>query len=157
MYAVYGVFIRTKLTLKSRRGIEITAITSDSIKAGNLKRLLIGECISDEGITPVQDEYPPSKTVEELSLKGLYVNESRILAIVALYPNLQILDVSSTKVSGVAVKHFVESGVRRLKINECQNISPDAVAWARGKGVEVEFDFPSRRGGKKLYRDSSAY
>lgn len=99
------------------------------------------------------DEYPASDTLDELSLKGLQVSESRILEIVALYPKLQKIDVSSTKVSGVAVKHFMKLGINWIGLNECNNVGADAVDYARSQGVEVEFKFPSRAKGKS-FRDA---
>ena len=50
---------------------------------------------------------------------------------------------SATPITGVAVKTFVEMGVRRLNLDECESVSTDAVEWARGKGVDVSFRFPS--------------
>jgi F-box/TPR repeat protein Pof3 len=94
---------------------------------------------------PVTDEYPASSTVEELSLAGSILRERRIIDIVDLYPKLQKLNVSNTKVTGVAVKHFVGMGIKWLKLDECSEVSPDAVEYARGKEVEVEYNFPSRR------------
>ena len=103
------------------------------------------------------DLYPASTTVEDLSLAGAWLRDGEVIPIVDLYPNVSTLDVSYTRVTGVAVKHFVNMGVKRLKVNECLEISPDAVEYARGKGVDVEFNFPSRRRGTIIgYRDRLA-
>jgi F-box/TPR repeat protein Pof3 len=133
-----------------RNGDDLKFVTASSIKSGNLKRLLIGSRIRDDNDTSlVADEYPASQTVEELSLEHDYSPELRIISIVRLYPNLQKLNVSyNYKITGVAVKNFVEMGIKQLKVNECYEISPDAVEYARGRGVQVEFNFPSRKTGK---------
>jgi F-box/TPR repeat protein Pof3 len=123
----------------------IKELTSYSIKAGNLKRLYLGARLNESTDGPVTDEYPTSNTVEELSLASSHVRDKRAIDIVNLYPNVRRLDMSNTKVTGVAVKHFVSMGIKWLKLDECSEISPDAVEYARGKGVEVEYNFPSRR------------
>ena len=134
----------------------VKAITLQSIKAGNLKTLYMGDRLVEfsPGVS-VGDEFPASNTVEELSLASLIIRERRIIEIIKLYPNLRRLDVSSTKVTGVAVKHFVDIGIQWLKLDECSDVSPDAVGYARDKDVEVEFNFPSRTGRVASFRDAS--
>ncbi|KAK6597716.1 hypothetical protein H4I96_08668 [Botrytis cinerea] len=41
----------------------------------------------------------------------------------------------------VAVKHFVTQGIKFLDVKDCDKISPDAIEYARGRGVEVKFNF----------------
>lgn len=133
----------------------VKAITLQSTKAGKLKRLYIGDRLT--GLlpgTPVEDEYPASNSVEELSLASLIIREERILEIIKLYPNLERLDVSGTKVTGFAVKQLVKMGIKWLKLDECSEVSPDAVEYARGKGVDVQFNFPSRSGRVASFRDA---
>ncbi|KAG0652565.1 hypothetical protein D0Z07_0160 [Hyphodiscus hymeniophilus] len=134
----------------------VKAFTLQSIKAGTLKRLYIGDRLTEymPG-TPVEDEYPASNSVEELSIASMILREKRLMEIVALYPNLQRLDVSGTKITGVAVKQLVQMGIRWLKLDECSEVSPDAVDYARGKGVDVQFNFPSRSGRLGSFRDAS--
>jgi F-box/TPR repeat protein Pof3 len=121
----------------------IKIITAASIKAGNLKRLSLGRRLC-QCLTPVEGEYPPSETLEELSLSFLIIGDQRAVQVASLYPKLRRLDVSGTKVTGVAVRQFVDMGITWLGLNECEQVGPDAVEWARGKGVEVSFNFPSR-------------
>jgi F-box/TPR repeat protein Pof3 len=141
--------------MKRRSGEQIKNITSSSIKNGNLKTLNLGFRIAESMDVPVTDEYPSSNTVEELSLAGSQLREERIIDVVNLYPKLSKLNVSSTKITGVAVKHFVSAGIKWLKLNECSEISPDAIQYARGKGVEVEHTFPLRR--QLKFRDRVAF
>ncbi|KAH8589686.1 hypothetical protein B0O99DRAFT_331748 [Bisporella sp. PMI_857] len=135
-------------------GISISAalvkqITHLSNKAGNLKSLFIGNrWVADE-------DYPASNTVKNLSLQYMgHLSEASIIKIVDLYPNLEKLDVSNTKITGVAVKHFVEMGIKWLIAIECTQISTDAIEFARGKGVDVQFKFPSRARPNAAFRDS---
>ena len=123
----------------------IKIITAASIKAGNLKRLSLGRRLCEwlPG-APVEEEYPPSETLEELSLSFLIIGDQRAVQVTSLYPKLHRLDVSGTKVTGVAVRQFVDMGITWLGLNECEQVGPDAVEWARGKEVEVSFNFPSR-------------
>ncbi|TVY36460.1 F-box/TPR repeat protein [Lachnellula subtilissima] len=132
----------------------IKDITRESIKRGNLKTLLIGRRLADSR-GRAEDDYPASETVEELSLASLWEQEHQLIQIVSLYPNVRKLDVSSTKATGVAVKAFVQMGVQYLKLNECSEVGIDAVEWARGQGVAVEFNFPSRSGNARVFRDSA--
>jgi F-box/TPR repeat protein Pof3 len=127
-------------------------ITEASIRAGNLKTLLIGSRDTDFENTLVTDEFPAAETLEELSLAEMILGDERMMQIVSLYPKLQKLDASATKITGVAVKHFVNRGIRWLRLNECEEVSSDAVDWARGKGVEVEYLFPSRGGLGRMAR-----
>jgi F-box/TPR repeat protein Pof3 len=132
----------------------LKAITHESIKVGNFKQLYMGGRLMRPSI--VGDEYPPSSTVEELSLASLPMKEEALINITNLYPNLRWLDVSETKVTGVAVKHFINVGIKWLGLNECTEVSSDAVEFARGKGVEVAFMFPSRSAAfKSSFRGSS--
>ena len=134
-----------------------------SIKHGNLRNLSIGDRINFMAAgnlidsTAWEREVPPCKTVEELSLAGLMLSESGLINAVNQYPNLRVLNVSSTAVTGVAVKHFVKQGIEYLKLNECPVLSTDAVDWARSRGVQVEYNFPSRSKGVKGYREAYAY
>jgi len=133
----------------------IKVTTQESIKRGNLRNLSIGERLVEDLKVPAEDVYPVSAIIEELSLAYLLLSEHDVMKIVNLYPNVQNLDVSGTKITGVAVKAFVQLGVKRLKMNECSEVGTDAVEWARGQGIDVEFNFPSRSGNMKGYRDTA--
>lgn len=137
-------------------GEQLREITGASIEAGNLKKLYVGARLNGPFNRPAAEDYPASDTVEELSLAGSPHRDKYVIDVVNLYSNLRRLDVSYTKITGVAVKHFVGMGVKWLKLNECPEISPDAVEYARSKDVEVEFNFPSRRRTVIGYRDRLA-
>lgn len=125
---------------------QVRHLISDAIINGHLKRLYLGARLNATQATPADEEFSPSESVEELSLALLHLDDKRTLSIVALYPNLRKLDVSGTHVTGVAIKEFVSRGITSLKLDECSETSLDAVEWARGKGVEVSYNFPSRAG-----------
>jgi F-box/TPR repeat protein Pof3 len=138
----------------------VHTILLPSIKHGNLRVLSIGDRLihgEEAGLVEVATwakEFPPSQTLEELSLAGSLLEEARLIKAVKQYPNIQVLDVSCTKVTGVAIKTFVKSGIKYLKVNECQSIGLDAVDWARSQGVQVEFNFPSRSTATRGFRDA---
>jgi F-box/TPR repeat protein Pof3 len=122
-------------------------ITRDSIKNGHLEKLLLGSRLTAGYEVPVADEFPASETVKELSIDHMQLNDMRVRQIVSLYPNVQKLDLSGTSITGVAVKAFVNLGVKTLILNECLNISPDAIQWARGKDINVTMNnVPNRSG-----------
>ena len=136
----------------------LKAITSESIKAGNLKRLYVGGRLAEfRPQVPVADEYPPSDTVEELSLSSMIIGDQRAIQVASLYPRLTRLDMSATKVSGVAVRQFVDMGIKWLRLNECDCVSFDAVEWARGKGVDVAFSLASSDGNLRNVRFRDAF
>ncbi|KAL2071543.1 hypothetical protein VTL71DRAFT_12778 [Oculimacula yallundae] len=119
-------------------------LTSASIKAGNLRRLTIGDRMVNPNQDLVKEEFPACDTLEELSLASMILTDRPALDIVSLYPNIKRLDISATHISGVAVKAFVNMGLKWLRINECDRISADAVEWARGKDIEIIHNLMSR-------------
>jgi F-box/TPR repeat protein Pof3 len=131
----------------------LKAMTAEPIKGGHLKQLAIGNRLSGVVAVPVEEEFPASESIEDLSLAYLIAPENRTIQTVSLYPNVKRLDVSASKVTGVAVKHFVNMGVKYLNLTECPEVSGDAVEWARGMGVKVEFNFPSRSSRPGAFRE----
>lgn len=120
------------------KGPLIKRITSQAVEARSLKRLFIGRPFMDAGMAAVESQYPLSDTVHALHLGSPDISEERIIEVIKLFPNLRSLDVSTSKVTGVAVKEFVNRGVTTLRCNNCYRISPDAIDYARAHGVEVE-------------------
>ncbi|KAK0108413.1 hypothetical protein ONS95_003221 [Cadophora gregata] len=125
-------------------GEALKIITAASIRAHNLKRLTVGDRMVNPNTGLVKEEFPPCETLEELSLASMILNDRTALEIVSLYPNVKRLDISATHITGVAVKAFVNMGLKWLRINECDRISADAVEWARGKDIEIIHNLLSR-------------
>lgn len=134
----------------------IKAITLESTKRGNLRELRIGYRAVNPHIS-VEDEYPSSESLENLSLAYLNLPEDCVMQIVSRCPNLRTLDVSATKVTGVAVKSFVKQGITSLTLDECIDVGSDAVDWARGEGVEVKFNVFSSGAGLRAFRNAPSY
>lgn len=134
----------------------LKVITIRSIANGKLKSLLIGGRLSDPRPGPAENEYPVCDDLEELSLNTMQINDTRVLQIIELYPKLRKLDVSGTRVTGVAVRKFVERGITSLNLDECVDVGSDAVDWARWKGVEVEFNFNRKESRKSFWHSSFA-
>lgn len=137
----------------------IKRLIEKSNEAGRLKRLCIGGRYQDDGVNNVEDMYPASNSVTELSISSIASNcvkESRILAVVALFPNVRILDVSNNQyLTGVSVRQFVLQQMTHLNLVNCPNISPDAIQWAQSEGVVVEYKPNVRRMGiYRSWRDS---
>ncbi|KUJ18344.1 RNI-like protein [Mollisia scopiformis] len=110
---------------------------------GHLKRLSLGARFIPTPAVSVDEEYPQSGSLEELSLDLLPIDDARAMEIVRLYPSLRKLDVSGTNVTGVAVRDFVDRGITSLNLDNCRATSRDAVEWARGRGIEVSYNFAS--------------
>ncbi|PBP18355.1 F-box domain protein [Diplocarpon rosae] len=122
-------------------GNALALILEASIKVGNLQILKVGGRLVNGRPNLVANEFPASESVEELSLASMDIGDRVALEVVGLYPNVKKLDMSSTRITGVAVKAFVQNGVKWLKMNHCESVGVDAVDWARGKGVEVMHNF----------------
>lgn len=85
------------------------------------------------------------RKVERLSIGSPGLDDDCLKPIVETFTNLAILDAAGSKITGVTVKGLVTGcqHLRRLVLNDCQEIYPDAIQWARGQGIEVECkDFP---------------
>lgn len=137
----------------------IKRLMAKSNAAGRLKRLCIGGRYQDDGKSDVEDMYPASTSVTELSISSIASNcvkEDRILAVLALFPNVRILDLSNNQyVTGVSVRQFVLQGMTHLNLVNCPKISPDAIQWAESEDVIVEHK-PNvqRMGNFRSWRDS---
>lgn len=85
-------------------------------------------------------------------LKSLSLTESDrfsddlVIAIASNFKDLQTLDLSSTRITGVGVRALVE-GLKDLKtinVSGCQSLGSDAVAWARLRGVQVVYSMDAK-------------
>lgn len=84
---------------------------------------------------------------------GIKDQEIAVIASAKL-EKLETLDLSSAELTGVGVKTLVSSlNINTLILNNCAKVSPDAVEWARSKGVTVKhrMSVPSEGGRKVRY------
>ncbi|KAJ8062448.1 hypothetical protein OCU04_008986 [Sclerotinia nivalis] len=116
----------------------------------NLKYLLIGSRLVGD-YAAAHHDFPSCDSIEELHVSFLQYDEQNFINIVKKCPNLETLDISYTKITGVAVKQFVDQGIKWLDLRGCGKVSPDAVEYARGKGVNVTFNFAGDR--RSTFRD----
>lgn len=134
----------------------IYKIIEPSRKAGNLKTLRIGGGLESDDFPHDFAEYSiPS--LRTLSLSEWLAPEEQLLVFLRHCPAIENLDVSSTKITGVAVKELMtrESGpLKRLCFNDCTKLSPDAVDYARSLGAVVEYSVTRNwSNGKTSWRD----
>ncbi|CAD6442566.1 fd57b06a-c007-4f58-984c-0eddc6bd36af [Sclerotinia trifoliorum] len=115
-----------------------------------LKTLFIGNRLLGDYAVAHHD-FPSCDSIEELHAGSLQCDEQNLINIVKKCPNLKALDIGYTKITGVAVKQFVDQGIKRLDLRGCNKVSPDAVEFARGKGVDVTFNFAADLG--STFRD----
>jgi F-box/TPR repeat protein Pof3 len=142
----------------------IMAVITSSVKAGNLKALHMVNYHPNRTTlwaqpTLANDLLMPS--VQELSLSKCDMHEDNIVKFLRLFPNLQTLDLSLTKITGVAVKEVMTREIGPLKwlgLNGCTKLSADAVEWARSLGTVVEYsNNPVKKpAGQRLWRDRLA-
>lgn len=84
--------------------------------------------------------------VVDLRFSNAHISDHLAVSIARCCPKLTSFDASyNLKLTGVGVKALVlKEGepLRRLGLDHCAGVGPDAVEWARGKGVDVGFTFP---------------
>ncbi|KAM0135901.1 hypothetical protein ACHAQE_005854 [Botrytis cinerea] len=121
-------------------GLSDEWIVSVLKNAPNLKHLDIGSRLVG-GYTTAHQKFPVCEKVVVLNVSYLQYDEKDFIRMVEKCPNLEKLIICGTKITGVAVKHFVTQGIKFLDVKDCDKISPDAIEYARGRGVEVKFNF----------------
>lgn len=79
--------------------------------------------------------------VEEFDISSLAnITDHLAPVIIKHMPNLKVLNLNRTQVTGVLVKDLVDApslGIEKLLVEECGNLSADAIKYARGRGVDV--------------------
>lgn len=111
---------------------------------GQLLKLDISGCLlNNSDITQlIQRNYLDS--VVELRLRTTSVNDTIAESIAKNLHHLKVLDLGSTKVTGVGVKSLVVSpdiNLGALGLQNCTTVSIDAVDFARSKGLNVTYGF----------------
>lgn len=94
--------------------------------------------------------------VEALGLAGLPVSDDNLAYLGSVATKLKHLNLSSTSVSGVGVKALVngcKDTLTWIKLDNCRNVSPDAIEWARSCGIEVSYYFRDGLAGGRAVRD----
>lgn len=101
------------------------------------------------GLSPISDGHslqailrnPRLSDLTELSVTGGPLDDIGAAMIAQLFPKIIRLDLSYTRITGVAVRALVDSlrRLRWLKLEFCDGVSPDAIEWAREKGILVTY------------------
>ncbi|KAF2713830.1 hypothetical protein K504DRAFT_462316 [Pleomassaria siparia CBS 279.74] len=97
-----------------------------------------------------------SRALQSLDISTLYCSDDDIEALLT-HPvhNLQIVDLSRTRITGASVKMLVDGlpDLKYLNLNECTRISGrDAIHYAEKKGVTVSCQMSERLPGGKRVR-----
>ena len=134
----------------------IYTVIEASRKAGNLKTLRIGDGLDSEELPRHLPDYSiPS--LRTLGLSRWLASEEQLLTFLRHCPAIEYLNVSFTKITGVAIKELMtrESGpLKWLRLNDCTKLSPDAVDYARSLGAVVEYSITHDwSNGKGSWRD----
>lgn len=112
---------------------------------GQLLKLDISDCflIENSDITQLILRNHLDSVVE-LRLRKTLVNDNIAELIAKNLHHLKILDLGSTRVTGVGVKSLVVSPTIHLEalgLQNCTTVSVDAVDFARAKGINVTYGF----------------
>ena len=122
--------------------------------ATSLTDLEIGGCVLLNDRLETLLKSPQLRSLKNLSLSALHVNDDLVSDIPTYLPNIQRLDMSLTQITGVGVKALVvglKGTLQWLCLDECRYVSVDAVEYARREGVAVKFGFPDNlRNGKRV-------
>lgn len=120
-------------------------------------------------------------SLESLTMREcLDLTDDKLEKLVSQLPKLQVLDLRGSKVTGASIKSIVQNAalnkaghtdavgevkrenctvassqsrtkIQHLILNDCADLGRDAVDWARGMGVKVDFKMTSlERGSKKI-------
>ena len=112
---------------------------------GQLLKLDISGCFLIENPDIAQlIQYGYLDSLVELRLRTTSVNDQIAESIAKNLHRLKILDLGSTKVTGVGVKSLVISpniNLEALGLQNCTSVSVDAVDFARSKGISVTYGF----------------
>jgi hypothetical protein len=146
LYCAESVDLEMKLPLLESFSCQHSAVSTIAVQtimksAINLKQAKIGFRY-DEPATAAT--FPRCQSLEELSLQASLYAEADLIDITTKCPKLQNLNLDDTYITGVAVKHFVGLGIKKLSLNRCNGVSLDAVEYARSKGVQVQYSFRDR-------------
>ena len=73
--------------------------------------------------------------------------------LVTIWPKLRFLNLAGSAVTGVAVKKAAKlEHLETLVLNDCRSLGPDAVQWARDRGLRVEYKMKKEAVGVKKVR-----
>ncbi|KAF7887604.1 hypothetical protein EAF00_009898 [Botryotinia globosa] len=117
-------------------GLSDEWIVSVIQNAPNLKYLDIAKRLVGD-YTVAHQNFPICENVVILNVGYLQYEETDFIRVVEKFPNLEKLHIYGTNITGVAVKHFVNQGIKYLDLRDCHRISTDAILYGREKGVEV--------------------
>ncbi|KAK5200956.1 hypothetical protein LTR16_004301, partial [Cryomyces antarcticus] len=93
-----------------------------------------------------------ARNVEELRLQATVLTDAVVEQLPILFPRLTRLDLSRTRVTGVGVKAIVQQlggQLAWLGVDFCPDLGPDAVEWARGRGIAVAHQMHVDLGGER--------
>lgn len=123
----------------------VKTTTDASRIAGNLKTLSFGDIYYPSLTTPHAPPLPtfePFPSVTSLSVARFDCSEEILLkVIVGNFPNVEILNLEATKITGYGIKKCVETmpSLTYVNVRQCEELGRDAVDYMRKKGIEVRF------------------
>ncbi|KAK4978496.1 NAPDH-dependent diflavin reductase [Elasticomyces elasticus] len=85
---------------------------------------------------------PRLQVVEHLEFVEADVSDAGLIRLAEIAKTLRRVDISGTRVTGVGIKAFIlalKDTLEWIAVNNCANLSSDAVDWAREQGVIVEY------------------
>lgn len=122
---------------------------------GNLKELNVNGCHEvDSASLSLLGKAGYLKEVVSLDAGNCNIDDRSVESLMAYVPRLRYLALERTKITGVGVKAAVlkpQDNLEHLFIHNCQDVSRDAVEFARARGVKVDYYFPDvSRSGKRV-------
>lgn len=109
----------------------------------------------DYELIDVMRALPYFKALKELGISSCNFPDELAQKLPSLLPQLEWVDLSATKITGVAIKALVLgcSNLKHIGATRCENVDSDAIEWARSKGITVRW-FPASVLITKAHRDS---
>lgn len=125
-------------------------------KTAGLRVLDISNCyeITDHKIAEIVSN-GSLKNLVEFGLQSCDVDDGTVRVLASSLNHLKRLDLSGTKISGLAVAGLVDSSLKVklefLGVRYCENVSHEAVEFVQSRGVIVDYArHPKEKGAKRI-------
>jgi F-box/TPR repeat protein Pof3 len=111
-----------------------------------LKVLHVDSCFRLHGAPLTHHLCEHSNKLTELNISHIIgINDSVTSRIVEDMPNLRVINLSHTDITGISIKALTDAQpsddspmkIERIYVKGCENVSSDAVAYGRSSGIEI--------------------
>ncbi|KAF2233827.1 hypothetical protein EV356DRAFT_533366 [Viridothelium virens] len=104
------------------------------------KLTMNNSCYTAKELSKVLNSSRLGEELRELNLSHSDFDDDLTIFVTGKFPLLRRLDLSHTLITGVGIKTLVQGlkSLEYLAVNQCTNLSSDAVDWAAKQGIQVD-------------------